>query len=102
MIEFANKLEDYRSQLSHLDNKIIELLSQRALISKEIGILKVNNNLEIYQNEFWEKAQLIRSKTIESTSLNGAISNQIFDLIHQQSLLIQEDILKQKTVKKFL
>jgi chorismate mutase len=93
MNEFVNKLEDYRTQLSQLDNKIIEILHQRALISKEIGILKVNNNIEIYQNDFWEKAQLIRSKTIESTSLNDTISNQIFDLIHQQSLLIQEDIL---------
>lgn len=96
MNEFANKLEDYRNQLSHLDNKIIELLNQRALISKEIGILKVDNNIEILQNDFWQKAQLIRNKTIESTSLNGNIMIEIFDLIHQQSLIIQEDILKQK------
>jgi len=93
MIKFDNKLEDYRNQLSQIDNKIIELLNQRALISKEIGLLKVENNIEIYQNDFWEKAQLIRSKTIESTILNDKISNQIFDLIHQQSLLIQEEIL---------
>jgi chorismate mutase len=96
MNELGNKLKDYRTQLSHLDNKIIELLNQRALISKEIGLLKVNNKIEIYQNDFWEKAKLVRSKAIESTCLNGVISNQIFDLIHQQSLLIQEEILKQK------
>jgi len=96
MNEFANKLEDYRNQLSHLDNKIIDLLNQRALISKEIGILKVDNNIEILQNDFWQKAQLIRSKTVEATSLNGNIMSEIFDLIHQQSLLIQEEILKQK------
>lgn len=99
MNEFANKLEAYRTLLSHLDNNIIELLNQRALISKEIGILKANNSIEIFQNDFWKKAQLVRSKTIESTSLNVTISNQIFDLIHQQSLLIQEDILKQKNGK---
>jgi chorismate mutase len=93
MIKFDNKLEDYRNQLSQIDNKIIEFLNQRALISKEIGLLKVENNIEIYQNDFWEKAQLIRSKTIESTILNDKISNQIFDLIHQQSLLIQEEVL---------
>jgi len=96
MMKFANELENYRIQLSHLDNKIIELLNQRALISKEIGLLKVENNIEIYQNDFWEKAHLIRSKTIESTILNDKISNQIFDLIHQQSLLIQEEILNPK------
>lgn len=99
MNEFANKLAYYRTQLSHLDNKIIELLDQRALISKEIGLLKVKNNIEIYQNDFWEKAQINRSKTIETTILNNVLSNQIFDLIHQQSLLIQEEILKQKTLK---
>jgi chorismate mutase len=99
MNEFANKLAYYRTQLSHLDNKIIELLNQRALISKEIGLLKVKNNIEIYQNDFWEKAQINRSKTIETTILNNVLSNQIFDLIHQQSLLIQEEILKQKTLR---
>jgi chorismate mutase len=76
MNKFANNLEDYRNQLSQIDSKIIELLNQRALISKEIGILKVNNGIEIYQNDFWEKAHLIRSKTIESTILNDKISNQ--------------------------
>jgi len=89
-------LEVQRKFLLEIDNKIIELLNQRALISKEIGILKVNNGIEIYQNDFWEKAHLIRSKTIESTILNDKISNQIFDLIHQQSLLIQEEILNPK------
>ena len=29
MNEFANKLEDYRNQLSHLDNKIIDLLNTK-------------------------------------------------------------------------
>ena len=93
MNKFANNLEDYRNQLSQIDSKIIELLNQRALISKEIGIVKAENNIEIFQHDFWEKAQLIRNKTIESTILNDKISNQIFDLIHQQSLLIQEEIL---------
>ena len=99
MTELTNNLEDYRTQLTHLDNKIIELLNQRASISKEIGLFKVKNNIEIYQNNFWEKAQIVRSKIVESTILNKVLTNQIFDLIHQQSLLIQEDILKQKTVK---
>ena len=94
MTDLTNaNLEVQRKFLLEIDNKIIELLNQRALISKEIGILKVNNGIEIYQNNFWEKAQLIRSKMIELTILNDKISNQIFDLIHQQSLLIQEEIL---------
>ena len=61
MKEFANKLEDYRTQLSHLDYKIIDLLHQRALISKEIGLLKVNNNIEIYQNDLKTKRAVERN-----------------------------------------
>lgn len=94
--EFTNKLEIYRNQLLFLDNKLIDLLNQRALISKEIGELKIKNNIEIYQTNYWQKAQLIRNKAVESTCLNGKITCEIFELIHQQSLLIQEDILKQK------
>ncbi|MFZ4798109.1 MAG: chorismate mutase [Bacteroidia bacterium] len=96
MNEFDNKLEEYRNQLLHIDKKIIDLLNQRALIAKEIGVFKFKNNIEIYQTDYWQKAQLIRSKTVETTILNDNITTQIFELIHQQSLLIQEEILKQK------
>jgi len=89
-------LETQRKLLLEIDNKLIDLLNQRALISKEIGELKIKNNIEIYQTNYWQKAQLIRNKAIESTCLNGKITNEIFELIHQQSLLIQEEILKQK------
>jgi len=89
-------LETQRKLLLEIDNKLIDLLNQRALISKEIGELKIKNNIEIYQTNYWQKAQLIRNKAIESTCLNGIITNEIFELIHQQSLLIQEEILKQK------
>ena len=96
MNEFDNKLEEYRNQLCQIDKKIIDLFNERALISRKIGVLKIENNIEIYQTEYWKIAQLIRSKAIESTCLNDEITSEIFELVHKQSLLIQEDILKQK------
>lgn len=97
MIDLTNtNLEAQRKMLLEIDAKLIGLLNERALISKEIGVFKIKNSIEIYQTDYWQKAQLIRHKFIESTCLNGNITNEIFELIHQQSLLIQEEILKQK------
>lgn len=94
--EFEKKLDGYRNELIEIDNQLINLLNERAMISSEIGILKIKNNIELYQSEYWQKAQKIRSVAIASTCLNGNITNEIFEVIHQQSLLIQEEILKQK------
>lgn len=94
MNEFIQKLDGYRNELIEIDNQLINLLNERAMISSEIGILKIKNNIELYQTEYWQKAQKIRSVAIASTSLNEKITLQIFDLIHEQSILIQEGILK--------
>jgi chorismate mutase len=97
MIDHSNtNLEAQRKLLLEIDAKLIGLLNERALISKEIGDFKIKNNIEIYQTDYWQKAQLIRNNVIATTCLNDKITNDIFELIHQQSLLIQEDILKQK------
>lgn len=94
MNEFIQKLEGYRNELIEKDNQLIKLLDERAMISNEIGLLKIKNKIELYQSEYWQKAQQVRSLAIASTSLNEKITLQIFDLIHEQSVLIQEGIFK--------
>lgn len=45
----AMDIEDWRRRIDELDRKLVELLNQRAQCAVEIGRLKRNTNLPIYE-----------------------------------------------------
>ncbi len=89
-----NKLKVFRNKLLRIDEKLIELLDERAGISEEIGRLKFSEKIKIEQNEFWEQSTLIRQKIINRTHLDMNLSNRIFQLIQKQSVRIQKETAK--------
>ncbi len=95
MSNTTDKLEQLRTSLLNIDLQIIDLLNSRAILSKKISVVKFNTKLEIRQNNYWAIASKIREDKIKQTYLNLELSRQIFDLIHQQSIAIQEDSIKQ-------
>jgi chorismate mutase len=44
-------IEDWRNKIDELDPKIVELINQRAEAAREIGRLKNNTSLPIYEPE---------------------------------------------------
>jgi len=44
-------IEDWRKKIDEMDLKIVELINQRAAAAREIGKLKNNTNLPIYEPE---------------------------------------------------
>ena len=44
-------IEDWRKKIDELDLKLVELINQRAEAAREIGKLKNNTNLPIYEPE---------------------------------------------------
>ena len=42
-------IADWRKKIDEIDRKLVELLNQRALAAREIGRLKKNTNLPIYE-----------------------------------------------------
>lgn len=53
--EVDNQLDDLRTRINILDDKLLELLNERAKIVIEIGNIKKNQNLEIFQPQREEK-----------------------------------------------
>jgi len=47
-VEFMD-IEDWRKKIDELDRKLVELLSERARAAVEIGRLKRNTNLPVYE-----------------------------------------------------
>ena len=44
-------IEDWRTKIDEMDLKLVELINQRAAAAREIGKLKNNTNLPIYEPE---------------------------------------------------
>ncbi len=49
------EIADWRIKIDEIDRRLVELLNQRAQAAHEIGKLKRNTNMPIYQPELEEK-----------------------------------------------
>ena len=80
------KLEELRTQIDGIDNALIELLSQRMEIVKEIGELKKMNNSSILQSERWGKVLERAIQSGKELGLDSDFVSSIFKLIHQAAI----------------
>lgn len=76
------KLNQLRSKIDRLDIRIIELLSQRLLLSKEIAVIKKENKLKLKDTRREKEIY----KRVPSLWLK-----QIFKIIIEKSLKIQKE-----------
>jgi chorismate mutase len=91
---FQNEMERQRTLISDLDFQLIDLLAQRMKISEQIGILKQENNLLVFQPERWKFIQLYALEKAKETGMSADFIEKIFKAIHEESVEIQNNIMK--------
>ncbi|OGG26914.1 hypothetical protein A2960_02085 [Candidatus Gottesmanbacteria bacterium RIFCSPLOWO2_01_FULL_39_12b] len=86
-------LDNLRSKIDQIDSKLLELISQRLKLVKEIGILKKQSDKKI-QNRNREKEILnIVLLNAAHLDLDGKMIAKIWKIIIEQSKLIQNKYL---------
>ena len=85
-VEYKNKLENLRTQIDVIDNKLTEILGKRMQIADDIGILKTKNNVAILQNKRWKK--VLEKMVLEGKEkgLSEEFVLKIYKAIHQESI----------------
>jgi len=73
-------IEDWRKKIDELDLKLVELINQRAAAAREIGKLKNDTNLPIYEPER-EKHVFERVKTANKGPLPDSEIQHVFERI---------------------
>jgi chorismate mutase len=89
----TESLNELRKQIDECDNKLIEILSKRMRISREIGMYKKEHNMTILQAERYSE---ILEKRGAQGALRGIGSNcvkNIFETIHEESVHQQMEII---------
>ncbi len=85
-----NTLEKLRKQIDQADAKLINILSDRMKLVKKIGIYKKIKGIPPLDKKRWEQVLASKLKLAQSQGLNIIFIRKIYELIHEQALLIEQ------------
>ena len=87
-------ISDIRQEFDDIDKSILVLLDMRQKLSKEIAVIKRLHDLPVLQNEIWNTHLKRRIQENQTIKLNDDFLNQIFNLLHKESIRIQNQELE--------
>jgi chorismate mutase len=90
---YKHELSTLRAQIDVVDQTLLDTLGKRMKVAKEIGNLKLTNNVAVLQNKRWNE---ILGKMIlegQDRDLSEEFILRVFKAIHQESINKQEKIL---------
>lgn len=90
---FESELENLRAKIDHYDKEIIDIIHRRMKISEEIGELKKNNKVTVFQVDRLDKMLKEREEFALSLKLENKFVNDLFNVIHDESVRKQTHIL---------
>jgi chorismate mutase len=91
--EYHAALEKLRQQINHLDDELMQILSQRMSIAEKIGTYKKNNDITILQTNRWNEILERAFKKGEKLNLSKEFITKYFDAVHMESINHQNKIM---------
>jgi chorismate mutase-like protein len=88
-------IEDWRKKIDELDRKLVELLSERARAAVEIGRLKRNTSLPIYEPE---RERVVFSNVQEANP--GPLSGRDLVRIYERIMDVMRNVQKEEIMPK--
>ncbi len=91
---YKHALADLRAKIDVADQTIIQLLAKRMGISDQIGKVKLENNVQILQNDRWNS---IKNKMLadgDQMGLSNEFVEKVYAAIHQESINHQHNVSK--------
>lgn len=92
----TENLSELRRQIDNIDEQLLELLSKRMRISREIGVYKKEHNMPILQSPRYNEILEKRSDMGEALELNTDFVKEILQEIHEESVRQQMIIMNQQ------
>lgn len=90
--EFHQALEKLRQQINHLDDELMQILSQRMKVSEKIAEYKKENNITILQTNRWNEILNRACQRAEKIGLSKEFITKYFDAVHMESISHQTKI----------
>ena len=90
---YRERLSLLRERIDDLDDSILDLLSERMKVSREIGAEKKSGNVAIIQPDRWDEVMDSIRKKSASVGLDVDFATRIFNEIHEASVAEQNNII---------
>ncbi len=94
--EFENRLDVLRNRIDAIDAELLETLSSRVEIVKQIGRYKKENNVTALQISRWSQLMEDRVNLGKKLDLNDTFVKILFQLIHEDSVRMQTEIMDEE------
>lgn len=91
--EYHQALETLRQQINHLDDELMQILSQRMKIADKIGTYKKDNNITILQTNRWNEILERVAQNGEKLGLSREFITKYFDAVHMESINHQKKVM---------
>ena len=93
--ETHSMLESYRDMIDEIDARLINTLSDRMKVVKQIGQYKKEKNITILQADRWD--EIINNRLSQSTplGLSDDLMTEILQLVHKESIRHQTQVMNQ-------
>ena len=92
-IQSTESLETLRRQIDECDNALLELLSKRMRVCREIGQYKREHNMTVVQTDRYNEILDKRGAQGVLCGMDGEFVKTIFEAIHEESVRQQIDIM---------
>ena len=92
------QLGQFRTQIDNYDELLMNILSERMDVVKNIGTFKKNNKITILQPNRWEDIMKKNYKIGKDKGFSTKFIDRLFKAIHQESINFQTEIMKQTSV----
>lgn len=88
-------IHDLRKQIDELDNNLMELLSKRMRVCREIGQYKKEHNMTVLQTSRYNEILDKRGAQGSLCGMDPAFIKEVFEAIHEESVRQQMEIINQ-------
>jgi len=90
---FHSKLDSFRGRIDELDHQILDLINDRLSVSKNIGELKKEHNVAVFQSNRWNEILKDSKEKGSKLGLSDEFIEKLMQLIHLESVEIQNSIM---------
>ncbi len=91
--DYQMNIESFRQQIDELDEEIIHLIAQRMHLVRDIGHVKKEKNIAIFQPERWRILADACRKRAEKNELSREFVSMFLEAIHQEGINQQEQVM---------
>lgn len=93
---FNNQLIEQRSKIDSIDQQVLELLARRMELVNQIGLIKKEHNITVFQIERWKSLFEHRLNYGKKINLSESFIQKLLRLIHEESITVQEKIMNRQ------